>query len=311
MPLSFLSHLSSKPDPLAAATDLIRQSGQALTEADCAGLYDRITVELQADPALATAWQQVHPEFAHYSFREAAGYEPHPLNAAFRQWQQTHRPSLATLFPEIRANHIVPLDLTPDSPWLAGMPEGEDLDLFQQKIDQLQAANPGGLIAGGYLEPRKLYTTDAYLKQGNDGPEYRSVHLGIDYWLPAGTAVHALYDGVVVCSTFQPDPKEYGGLVILRPMFDDHPFFSLYGHLSERTVVSLREGDFLLAGDRIGELGPPEENGQWVPHLHLQLMLSLLGYRDDFPGVAYPKQVRVWESICPDPKIPPAPPHSG
>jgi 4-aminobutyrate aminotransferase-like enzyme len=32
-------------------------------------------------------------------------------------------------------------------------------------------------------------------------------------------------------------------------------------------------------------------------------MLSVLGYEKDFPGVAYPNEVEVWKSICPDPNL--------
>ena len=53
----------------------------------------------------------------------------------------------------------------------------------------------------------------------------------------------------------------------------------------------------------IGLVGNYPENGNWAPHLHFQIMLSLLEYKDDFPGVAYPDQVEVWKSICPDPNL--------
>ncbi|GIR99537.1 MAG: hypothetical protein CM15mP102_03580 [Flavobacteriales bacterium] len=40
------------------------------------------------------------------------------------------------------------------------------------------------IIAGGYLEPRSIYTSDSYEKIGNYGTENRTIHLGIDFWLP-------------------------------------------------------------------------------------------------------------------------------
>ncbi|HET8735229.1 MAG TPA: aminotransferase class III-fold pyridoxal phosphate-dependent enzyme, partial [Pricia sp.] len=43
--------------------------------------------------------------------------------------------------------------------------------------------------------------------------------------------------------------------------------------------------------------------GNWVPHLHFQIMLSMLGYAIDFPGVAYHRQVAVWKILCPDPNL--------
>jgi 4-aminobutyrate aminotransferase-like enzyme len=32
-------------------------------------------------------------------------------------------------------------------------------------------------------------------------------------------------------------------------------------------------------------------------------MLSMLGYQDDFPGVAYYRELEVWKSLCPDPNL--------
>lgn len=53
----------------------------------------------------------------------------------------------------------------------------------------------------------------------------------------------------------------------------------------------------------ISELGTHEENGCWGTHLHFQIMLDMLGFQDEFPGVCYPNQKAVWASICPDPNL--------
>src|SRR5690606_30933522 len=62
-------------------------------------------------------------------------------------------------------------------------------------------------------------------------------------------------------------------------------------------------GQSVAKGDLIGHLGDHPENGNWVPHLHFQVMLSLIGYATDFPGVAYFKQINIWKGICPDPNL--------
>ena len=48
-------------------------------------------------------------------------------------------------------------------------------------------------------------------------------------------------------------------------------------------------------------VGNSNVNGNWAPHLHFQLMLSLLDFKNDFPGVCYYSEKSVWSSICPDP----------
>ena len=43
--------------------------------------------------------------------------------------------------------------------------------------------------------------------------------------------------------------------------------------------------------------------GNWAPHLHFQVMLSLLNFKNDFPGVCFPNQEKIWRGICPDPNL--------
>jgi 4-aminobutyrate aminotransferase-like enzyme len=159
------------------------------------------------------------------------------------------------------------------------------------------------VIAGGYLEPRSVYTSSEYDKTGNSGRESRTIHLGIDFWLPAHTPVHALFDGEVVTAVNDAGDKEYGGLVILKHTVGDLVFFTLYGHNTVKSALQHKVGDIIKKGDKIAELGNYPENGNWAPHLHFQVMLSMLNYKIDFPGVAFYNQIEVWKSICPNPNL--------
>ena len=38
-------------------------------------------------------------------------------------------------------------------------------------------------------------------------------------------------------------------------------------------------------GDWIGEIGDYKVNGNWPPHLHFQIMTTLINEVDNFPGV--------------------------
>jgi len=58
-----------------------------------------------------------------------------------------------------------------------------------------------------------------------------------------------------------------------------------------------------MKGQHIAYIGKPTENGNWPSHLHFQLMLDMLGNTTDFPGVAFPGELPVWKSICPDPNL--------
>ena len=62
-------------------------------------------------------------------------------------------------------------------------------------------------------------------------------------------------------------------------------------------------GSKVKKGEIIAEVANYPENGNWAPHLHFQIMLSMLNFKVDFPGVCYSKQEDVWKDICPDPNI--------
>jgi len=248
-------------------------------------------------------WYLISPDFANYSFRNVCNFTAHPNEIKFKNWSAKNNFSLIELFPAIQKNEVQPLDLCVSSKWIGHQEAFNDLDLFDYKINKLQSENPSKIIAGGYLEPRPLYTSTAFDKIGNSGRESRTIHLGIDFWLPNKTPVHALFDGEVVVSYNDAGNKLYGGLLILKHKIEDFDYYTLYGHLSIDSVSTKNIGDQIKKGDCIGYLGNKQENGCWVPHLHFQVMLSLINYKIDFPGVAFYNQIDVWKSICPNPNL--------
>jgi Ser/Thr protein kinase RdoA (MazF antagonist) len=155
---------------------------------------------------------------------------------------------------------------------------------------------------GGYRERRDWYQGDAF--GAADAAERRCIHLAIDVWQPAGEPVHAAFAGEVAGAEHRPGHLDFGGVVILRHTTPDGtPFFTLYGHLSRASAEALEPGARVVAGQRIGELGGEAENGGWPPHLHFQLLTTLLGMGTGVHGVALPSQLDVWESVCPDPDL--------
>jgi len=248
-------------------------------------------------------WFEVSPDFAHYSFRIACGYTAHPDEEAFKIWAATQNLNISDLLPSAPSDDIKLIDLSVSSTWIGHEFEFNDVDYFQFKIEKLQQQHPKKVLSGGYLEPRPIYTSTAYDKIGNKGRESRSIHLGIDVWLPAHTSVHAMFDGVVITAVNDAGDKEYGGLVILKHKTKDFTFYTLYGHNTVASATKHNIGDIIKKGDKIVELGDSKENGNWAPHLHFQVILSMLNYKKDFPGVAYFNQVDVWKGICPNPNL--------
>ena len=209
---------------------------------------------------------------------------------------------------------LLPFDFTKD-PYLvldfsATNPDLATLDLTNTKtftdyvFGKLRAAG-AQVGVGGYNEHRVIYRRSEHFntieETPYDGP--REIHLGIDFWAEAGTPVFALLDGVV--HSFQDNAHfgDYGPTIILEHLSNENgkPRYSLYGHLTRQSLKELYEGKEIKAGEKIGEIGPYPENGDWPPHLHLQLMTDMLGLKGDFPGVCSLKDRAKFLAICPNP----------
>jgi 4-aminobutyrate aminotransferase-like enzyme/Ser/Thr protein kinase RdoA (MazF antagonist) len=249
-------------------------------------------------------WMAVNENLAHYSFREACGFNAHPNEKRFEIWAKDQTISINNFFPDQELKAVKPLDMGIESRWLGHESEYSDNNIFEFKIKQLNQQNPNTLFAGGYLETRPFYSTDAYKKESNSGPKYRSVHLGIDFWLKANTSIYSIFDGKVFSLLNNDNDKDYGPTLILEHQTNNGvTFYSLYGHLSKSSLQISGKDQFIKKGDLLGFAGNASENGNWCPHLHFQLMLDMLGNKKDFPGVAFPDETEVWKSICPNPNI--------
>ena len=240
---------------------------------------------------------------AFQNFKNKYGFIIHPNATKFKNWAATEFFSLKTLFPTVHKNEIHHIDLSTSSAFIGGIEEFNDLAFFQKKLEALQKKVPTKIIAGGYLEKRALYTSDIYKREYENGVERRNIHLGLDFKKKKKTPVHALLDGEVVCVTEDAFHKGYGGLLILKHRVADFHFYTLYGHNTVKSVRKHPIGSTIKKGEQIAVLANAAENGDWVPHLHFEIMLSRLDYTDDFPGVAFESERAIWKSICPDPNL--------
>lgn len=254
--------------------------------------------------ALLEKWRYLHSDFAYYSFRAACGFDPHPEEEAFKKWIKTQTLSLLDLFPSIGKQLAQAVDMSVESTWLGNENTYNDNALMTLKLQRLQQLYPDALLAGGYLETRPLYCTNAYKRESNNGTIHRTIHLGMDFWLAANTPIHALWDGEVFSLHNNDYDKDYGPTLLLKHQTDTGLiFYSLYGHLSQSSLALFSKNQQVKKGDLIAYIGADHENGNWSPHLHFQLMLDLLGNEVNFPGVATPQEVDIWKSICPDPNL--------
>lgn len=181
-------------------------------------------------------------------------------------------------------------DLSPD--------EIADTESFAIWIKETLRQHGARYGIGGYGEHRTLY---ARSKHFDAGEEPRRLHLGIDIWGPAGTKVMAPLDGVVHSFGFNNNDSDYGATLILTHNLEDIGFHILYGHLSLNSIKNLYEGQHISKGEVIAEFGMRFENGNWPPHLHLQMILEMEGWKGDYPGVCKFSEKDQWLENCPDP----------
>ena len=248
---------------------------------------------------------KIHRRFAHYTFRQACGLPPMPKAADLHQWLAVHGKLAASVLElDLRTEPCLVLDLSIASTFLGADPRNAETPALTEAIErELKQAN-AAVAVGRYDEPRALYTSALFGNSGNPTDERRTVHLGIDLFVPAGSNVRAPLDGVMHAVADNQGSLDYGPVVIVKHVTDGAgEFFTLYGHLSRESLKALSVGRRITKGQILAKIGTAHENGGWPPHLHFQLITDLLNLDEDFPGVARASERPVWKSLCPDPNI--------
>jgi 4-aminobutyrate aminotransferase-like enzyme/Ser/Thr protein kinase RdoA (MazF antagonist)/murein DD-endopeptidase MepM/ murein hydrolase activator NlpD len=319
-----------KPDPMAAAAAVVEgyHARHALTEPEVEALFPLICLRLcvsvvnaayqrraEPDNAYLTiserpAWDllgrldAIHPRLAHCTLRAACGFEACPATPAITAWLRASQASFGPLLdPDPRRAPRACIDLGVASAD-AGTPlVWSDIGRFSRHVEDRLRAAGAAVGVGRADEVRGAYGTALFEGQGNDGPEWRTVHLGLDLFAPPGTPVLAPLDGVIHSVADNAGAGDYGPTIVLEHRAGDTPFYTLYGHLSRDTALGWAIGQAVARGATIARLGDASENGGWPPHLHFQIVTDMLGRTADFPGVARPSARRVWLSLVPDPNL--------
>jgi 4-aminobutyrate aminotransferase-like enzyme/Ser/Thr protein kinase RdoA (MazF antagonist) len=321
-----------KADPLAAAAQIVAgyHAEFPLTAAELEILFPLICARLMVS-VTNSAYQQtvepdneylliserpawallekldsLNPQFAHYTFRQACGLPACPPESAIAQWLRDNADSLGRIVaPDLKTADRLIIDLSVGSLEISNPDEAAKTAKFTRKIlERMREANAAVGI-GRYNEARALYTSEIFKCEGNDGPAWRTIHLGLDLFMEAGSPVFAPLDATVHSFRNNAGQLDYGPTIILQHTVADGAltFYTLYGHLSPDSLDGLHEGMAITKGARIGSIGDYPVNGDWPPHLHFQIITDLLNHSGDFPGVALPDQREVWLSLSPDPNL--------
>ena len=319
-----------RPDPVGAALPIVRgyHSIRPLHDAELAVIYDLIRARLCISVLLSAYRASLEPDnqyirvseagawdllkrlsaypsrLAEYRWRTACGFEGCPSSTTITTWLKKKSDTFAPVMsPDVRSESPIVLDLGITSNWTSSPGGRSDPQIASEAWFRRIARTGAQIGIGRYNEARLVYTDGQFQSPNNDSEETRTIHLGIDLFKRAGTAVYAPIDGEVFATHYSQSEQGFGGLIILKHQAKGVPFYTLYGHLSRASSSKFQPGHAVKAGEEIGTLGAPEENGGWIPHLHFQLISDELGLGVEFPGVAPASQRSVWLSICPNPNL--------
>jgi len=320
-----------KADPLAAAGHVVAGYHHTfpLTEQELAVLFDLICMRLCMSVSHSAnqsryepdneylriseqpAWDllfrlaDIHPRLAQYTFRQACGLDPVPQTKKIVRWLASNAAEFAPLVDgNLNDPHPLVFDLSVGSLLLGGDGDSADTAAVTEKLSaQMQAADVEVGI-GRYNEARLVYATEQFEVQTDELPESRTVHLGLDLYMPAGSRVYAPLDGKVHSFNNNRAPLDYGPTIIIAHRTGDGDRFdTLYGHLSPDSLKGLKVGMAVPKGRPIARIGDTAVNGGWPPHLHFQIMVDMLGEHGNFPGVARPSLRDIWLDLSPDPNV--------
>ncbi|HET9057714.1 MAG TPA: peptidoglycan DD-metalloendopeptidase family protein [Chitinophagaceae bacterium] len=197
---------------------------------------------------------------------------------------------------------LLPVDFTETNKELTPELLGDAVMFTNYIHHKLQAA--GCLLGiGGYAEHRTVYSRSNIFDADKPGEEPRRLHLATDIWGKAGTKVYAPLGGMIHSFAYNNRFGDYGATIILLHQLDGIPFYTLYGHISLKDIKNLKEGSYVSRGQVIAHFGEPDENGQWPPHLHFQVIIDLQMRKGDYPGVCKYSEKALYLDNCPDPDL--------
>ena len=204
-----------------------------------------------------------------------------------------------TYHPVIKINSetdkIIPFNLTATNAEITSELVS-DTTKFSRWVNEKLKSEKAAFGIGGYKENRTLYSRSNLFT----GKQARTLHLGVDIWGAAGTPVHAPIGGMVHSFAYNNNFGDYGATIILQHNLDTTAFYTLYGHLALSDLTEMRVGKFVTRGEVFAHFGEPEENGNWPPHLHFQIIEDMGLSVGDYPGVCTLNDAEKYLKNCPD-----------
>lgn len=255
----------------------------------------------------APAWnllkrlRAMDPVIATGILRQACGFEAVKGARATIDWLETNRRSLAPVLDRAVARQTKALVPFGDRAHAIAIASAARRPAEAERLWQDFAAAEGAELGiGPWGEDRPVYTADGFASTLAKG-ERRSLHLGLDFFLPAGSNVRTPLPGRVIDIYVTDLPLDYGHAILLehKPA-EGITFYSLWGHLSAASARSVKVGDELAAGAVVGQMGGHHENGGWQSHVHLQLVTYRPAAAADVIGAGETRYKDVWRDLFPN-----------
>lgn len=208
--------------------------------------------------------------------------------------------SFANVLPlKLSLNNAVAIDLSVNNRELYEIQELNSSSLTKYIEKKIREARAECGI-GGYAEDRLVYRRSKHFGEGENA---RSIHLGVDIWCSANTPVFAPFDATIHSFKNNDNFGDYGPTIILEHKIENTIFYTLYGHLSGASLQKSKVKKSIKKGEKFAVLGTEDENGNWPPHLHFQIITDMQGRKGDFPGVASQKEKEEYLALCPNPNL--------
>ncbi|NLF25115.1 MAG: peptidoglycan DD-metalloendopeptidase family protein [Deltaproteobacteria bacterium] len=179
---------------------------------------------------------------------------------------------------------------------------GPMLDAVQAEafITGLQQSRGCAWSYGGYLENRAFMFRGSYLDHTGT-----YLHLGTDFNVPAETPVVLPWHAeILVVDDDEDQNGGWGPRVIARPDTSERDLVVIFAHLAE---VQVAPGRHYRSGTVLAQVGSPPFNGNWWPHLHVQLVLKnvfdvfVKTGLDKLDGYGHPTDIERLQVEYPDP----------
>ncbi|MDG1477831.1 MAG: peptidoglycan DD-metalloendopeptidase family protein [Vicingaceae bacterium] len=192
------------------------------------------------------------------------------------------------------------IDLSQNNPGLAKV-DTNNSEEFSEFVNQYLRDNNTTIAVGGYNEPRNIYKRSEEFNSSE--LEERFIHLGLDLWTTAGTPVFAPLKGKIHSFKNNLGEGNYGPTIILEHNLKGNTFYTLYGHLTTKSLAGLEAGKTISSGEDFAAIGNYPDNGDYPPHLHFQVIQDMKGMEGDFPGVTSLSNQKADLKNCLDPNL--------